>query len=291
MNAREKIPLENLVRKKNEILQKMADFRKGDGYVYKQEYDATMKKINERWKGVGEGGTDNNNSLCNESVKAADVYLNKFNTRFEELYNEYLAAQKQFLNEMSYQSLYTTYPELLPGINAGLKQQWLNDLSLKAEVLGVNYGCADEGKIKAGRLSQFKDPNCTINSEFGSDKLGFSMKLDCSGLTTKLNAGILGVTLNQDLDHASFGDSFKNCTVSVGPKVSAGGKIGPLQASVSAGVGADIEIDRTGITDVVVNAGADATAGVGPVGASAGVEGRMSLNTGAASLNGAGIFK
>ncbi len=64
-----------------------------------------------------------------------------------------------------------------------------------------------------------------------------------------------------------------------------------IQVSVNADVGADIEIDRTGITDVVVVAGADATAGVGGVGASAGMEGRMSLNSGAGSVNGTGIFK
>jgi len=291
MNAKEKAVLQNLQRKKDMVLQKMADFVKGDGAAYKKEYEATMKKINERWKNVGQGGTENNDVLCNESVKAVDTYLNAYNTKSEELYQEYLVAQKQYLNEMAYLSLYTTYPELLPGIVAGLKQQWLKDLSIKAEVIGVNYGCASPGKIKEGKLTAFKDPNCNINSEFGSAKLGFTMTLTCSGLTTTVNAGVISGTLNQDLDHAGFGDSFKNCTVSIGPKVSAGGKLGPLQASVSAGVGADIEIDRTGVTDVVVVGGVEAAAGVGPAGASAGMEGRMSLNSGVGSLNGTGIFK
>jgi len=291
MNAKEKIVLQNLQLKKDRVLQKMADFAKGDGATYKKVYDATLKKINERWKNVGEGGTENNEVLCNESIKAVDIYLSAYNTKAEELYKEYLVAQKQFLNEMAYLSLYTTYPELLAGINAGLKQQWLKELAFKAEVLQVTYGCEGPGKIKEGKLTEFKDPNCTINSEFGSTKFGFTMTLTCSGLTTTFNAGVISGTLNQDLDHAGFGDSFKNCTVSIGPKVSAGGKLGPLQASVSAGVGADIEIDRTGVTDVVMTGGVEAAAGVGGVGASAGMEGRMSLNTGAGSLNGTGIFK
>ncbi len=291
MNAKEKIVLQNLQQKKDRVLQKMADFAKGDGATYKKEYEATMKKINERWKDVGEGGTENNEVLCNESIKAIDVYLSAYNTKCEELYKEYLVVQKQFLNEMAYLSLYTTYPELIPGINAGLKQQWLNDLAFKAEVLQVSYGCGSPGKIKEGKLSEFKDPNCTINSEFGSARLGFTMKLTCSGLTTTVNAGVISGTLNQDLDHAGFGDSFKNCTISIGPKVSAGGKLGPLQASVSASVGADIEIDRTGVTDVVMTGGVEAAAGVGAADASTGMEGRMSLNTGAGSLNGTGIFK
>jgi tetratricopeptide (TPR) repeat protein len=307
MNAREKLMIENLQRKKNTILQKMADFRNGDGAVYKTAYDATMKKINERWKNVGEGGSENNEVLCSESVKAVDTYLSAFNTKYEDLYNEYLTVQKQFLNEMSYLSLYTTYSELLPAINAGLKLQWLNDLSFNAEVIGVSYGCSNEGKIRGGKLTQFKDPNCTINSEFsqnlGLANLGFSIKLDCSGITTTVNVLALGFTLNQDLDHAGFGDSFKSCTVSIGPKASVGGKIGPLEASVNVGGGVDIEIDRTGVTDVIAKAGAEIESGFhnpgidnpGSLGTaasgSAGVEGRMSLNTGAGSLNGTGIFK
>ena len=100
----------------------------------------------------------------------------------------------------------------------------------------------------------------------------------------------MGLTLNQDLDHAGFGDSFKSCTVSIGPKTGVGGKLGPLEASVSAGMGADIEIDRNGIWDVVVKGGVEAGAGVGPVGSGAGVEGRMSLSTGAGSIEGTGMF-
>lgn len=307
MNAKEKIVLQDLQRKKDAVLQKMAAFGKGDGATYKKEYDATLKKISERWKNVGEGGTENNEVLCNESIKAVDTYLSAYNTKSEELYKEYLVAQKQFLNEMAYLSLYTTYPELLPGIIAGLKQQWLKDLAFKAEVLQVTYGCESPGKIKEGKLTEFKDPNCNINSEFGQTlgiaNLGFKMKLDCSGLTTEFNALFIGVKLNQDLDHAGFGDSYKSCTVSIGPKAGVGGKVGPLEASVNVGGGFDVEIDRNGaISDVVVKAGAEVEAGLhnpgikdtGALGTaaagSAGVEGRVSLISGAGSIQGTGIF-
>jgi len=304
--VKQKLVIENLMRKKNEVLKKMADFRNNEGAAYKKEYDATMKKISERWKNVGEMGSENNQTLCMESVKAVDTYLAAFNTRYEELYQQYLVVQKQFLNEMSYQSLYTTYPEAMPSINAGLKLQWLNDLSFKAEVIGVSYGCNDEGKIKEGRLTQFKDPNCNINSEFGQTlgvaNLGFSIKVNCIGISTSFNALTVGVTLNQDLDHAGFGDSFKNCTVSIGPKASVGGKVGPLEASANVGGGVDIEMDRTGITDIVVKAGAEIEAGLhnpsikdtGVLGTaaagSAGVEGKISLISGVSSIQGTGIF-
>lgn len=295
MNARENIVLQNLQQKKQAAAQSINDYVNGEGGALKKKYDDAMVVINKKIADVGEGGKTTLDMICRESVKASDAFLKPYNTKLEGLYNDYLAADKQLLNEMAYSSLYTTYPKLLPGINAGLQAQWLKDLSLTRNNFNfaniIKYDCVDDVEGKGGRLTQFKDPNCTINSEFGSSKLGFTMTLTCSGLTTTVNAGVISGTLNQDLDHAGFGDSFKNCTVSVGPKVSAGGKLGPLQASVSAGVGADIEIDRTGVTDVVMVAGAEAAAGVGPVGASAGMEGRMSLNSGAGSLNGTGIFK
>ncbi len=295
MNAKENIVLQNLQQKKQATVKSIQDYMNGEGAALKKKYEDAIAAINKKMADVGEGGSTTLGMICTESVKASDAFLKPYNTKLEGLYNDYLAADKQLLNEMAYSSLYTTYPNLLPGIIAGLQAQWLRDLSLTQN--GFNFAnitkheCTDDFDGKGGRLTQFKDPNCTINSEFGSTKLGFTMKLTCSGLTTSVNAGVLGVTLNQDLDHAGFGDSFKNCTVSIGPKTSVGGKIGPLQGSISAGVGAEIEIDRTGVTDVVLVGGVEAAAGAGPVSASAGMEGRMSLNSGAASLNGTGIFK
>ncbi|HQV06316.1 MAG TPA: hypothetical protein PKW62_06120, partial [Chitinophagaceae bacterium] len=295
MNARENLVLQNLQRKKQTAAQSLKDYMNGEGGALKKKYDDAMAAIRKKYGDVGEGGSTTLEMICRESVKASDAFLKPYNSKLEGLYNDYLAADKQLLNEMSYSSLYTTYPELLPGINAGLQMQWLRDLSLTQNGFNfaniTKYECTDDAEGKGGRLTQFKDPNCTINSEFGSAKLGFTMKLTCSGLTTTVNAGVISGTLNQDLDHAGFGDSFKNCTVSIGPKASVGGKIGPLQASATVGAGADIEIDRTGITDVVLNASAEVAAGVGSAGASAGMEGRMSLNSGAASVNGTGIFK
>ena len=295
INARENIVLQNLQQKKQAAAQSIKDYMNGEGGALHKKYDDAILAINKKMADVGEGGNTTLEMICRESVKASDEFLKQYNTKLEGLYNDYLAADKQLLNEIAYSSLYSTYPKLLPGINAGLQAQWLRDLSLTQNGFNfaniIKFDCIDDAEGKNGRLTQFKDPNCTINSEFGSAKLGFTMTLTCSGLTTTVNAGVISGTLNQDLDHAGFGDSFKNCTVSIGPKISAGGKLGPLQASVSAGVGADIEIDRTGVTDVVVAGGVEAAAGVGAAGASAGMEGRMSLNSGAGSLNGTGIFK
>nr|WP_294906262.1 hypothetical protein [uncultured Lacibacter sp.] len=297
MNARENIILQNLQKKKQAAIQRITEFVNGDGAAMKKKYQDAMQKINEKSKDVGEGGSVSNEQLCIEGVKASDEFLQSYNSRLEVLYMEYLTAEKQLLNELSYAALYTSYAEILPGVNAGLKMQWLRALSLTQNGFNfesvTKYECADAADGKNGKLTAFKDPNCNINSDFnvGLKSFGGSIKLDCNGMTTTFNAAAFGVTMQQDLDHAGFGDSFKNCTVSIGPKISAGGKVGPLEASVSAGAGADIEIDRNGISDVVITGSVEAEAGIGPASASAGAEGRMSLNTGAGSVQGTGIFK
>lgn len=299
MNMKQNIVLQNLTNKKMAIMQRLKDFVNGDGALIKKKYQDAMKKINDEWKKVGEGSSVNDKKLCRDAVKAADEFLLAYNSKVEELYKEFLVPAKQYLNEFSYTALYTQYKEMMPGVNAGLKINWLRALSNPQNgfdfesFVNTNYECTDKTDAKGGKLTAFKDPNCNINSEFnvGLSSFGGSIKMDCNGMTTTFNAGILGVTLNQNLDQAGFGDSFENCTVSIGPKVSAGGKVGPLEANVSAGAGVDIEIDRTGISDVVLTGGVEAGAGMGPAGASAGVEGRMSLNTGAGSIQGTGIFK
>ena len=311
MNAKENMLLQNLQHKKLNAAKSIQDYINGEGGALKKKYDDAMIAINKKMADVGEGGSTTLEMICLESVKASDAFLKPYNTKLEGLYNDYLAADKQLLNEMAYSSLYNTYPELLPGINAGLQAQWLRDLSLTQNGFNfaniTKYDCVDDAEGKGGRLTQFKDPNCNINSEFsqslGLANLGFSIKLDCSGMTTSFNALILGIELKQDLDHAGFGDSFKNCTVSIGPKAGVEAEMGPVKASASVTGGVEIEIDRTGITDVIVKGGVEAeaslpTPGVSdpgkigdPVTASAGMEGRMSLNSGATSVNGTGIFK
>ncbi|MFT3979241.1 MAG: hypothetical protein QM687_02140 [Ferruginibacter sp.] len=302
VNAKQKLLLENLGKKKLATIQRIADFEKGEGAALKKKYEDARKKVDEAMKQAEKNSASQTVDpafFCPQYVKAADEFLQAYNTKLEGLYNDYLTAEKQLITEMAYTAQYSTYPELLPGVNAGLQMQWLRDLSLTQNQFNyqtvTKYDCTDVADGKSGRLTAFKDPNCDINSEFsqklGLANLGFSIKLDCSGMTTSFNALIVGVKLSQDLDHAGFGDSFKSCTVSIGPKAGVDVKMGPVEASAKAGAGVDIEIDRSGISDVVLTGGVEAEAGLGnPVAASAGMEANISLSSGAGSVSGIGIF-
>src|SRR6185503_11719783 len=68
--------------------------------------------------------------------------------------------------------------------------------------------------------------------------------------------------LKQDMDKNTFNDQFMNCTVEVGAGVAVGAKhLGPIKAELSVGGAIAVEIDRTGITDVILKGAAGVSVG------------------------------
>ncbi len=290
VGMKEALVLQNMGKKKAAVVQKIKDFVSGDGAALRKKYEDAKKGIEKQMKEDEKKSisqTVDPGAYCPQYVKAANEFLQAYNTVLEGLYFEYLQAEKQLLNEMAWANMYTTFHEDAVTANIGFQMQWLRDLAMTGFSFEsvTNYTCEEAAGGKGGQLSAFRDPNCDINSDFsqtlGLGGLGFRMQVNCSGITTSFNALIVGVTLNQDLDHAGFGDSFKSCTVSVGPKAGVKAGMGPVEVGVEGKLGADVEIDRNGIKDVVIKAGAEVSAGIGgPVSASAGVETSMSLNSG-----------
>lgn len=290
VGIKEAIVLQNLGKKKAAAIQKLKDFVLGDGAALRKKYEDAKKGIEKQMKEDEKKSvsqTVDPGAYCPQYVKAGNEFLQAYNTVLEGLYFECLQAEKQLLNETAWANMYTTFHEDAVTANIGFQMQWLRDLAMTGFSFEsiTNYTCEEASGGKGGHLSEFRDPNCDINSDFsqtlGLYGLGFRMQVNCSGITTTFNALIVGVTLNQDLDHAGFGDSFKSCTVSVGPKAGVKAGMGPVEVGVEGKLGADVEIDRNGIKDVVIKAGAEVSAGIGgPVSASAGVETSMSLNSG-----------
>lgn len=294
MMYKQKLVLENLARKRNELAQKLRQFYSGEGAAMENKYKKQMEDIAKN-AGDGEGGTSEmtTEQLCKLKTKATNDFLASYNGKLEELFHEYLAIEKQYYNELAYTNLYTTYPEANALANAGLKVDWLRDIkasdnfNFKSIKMPV---CADPvdppGK---GKLQEFKDPNCDINSSL--NWVVGSITVTCSGVNTKLNLGAFGIEVNQNLNGASFGDSFENCTVSIGPKAGAKANLGPLQVKAEAGAGVNVTIDRSGVSDITLTAGAEAGAGIGgSASASGGIEGSISLNSGQGSIAGTGVF-
>lgn len=295
VGAKQKLVLENIQRKKLEVGQKLVAFVNGEGAALRKKYEDAKQRILQQMKDDEKksvSGTVDPGAYCPQYVKASDEFLQPYNTKLEELYTELLGVEKQLLNEFAYTNLYTTWPEVTALANAGMQIQWLRDISLSGFQFEsiTKYTCADEDEGKSGQLAEFKNPNCDINSELKT--MVGKIVVTCSGITSQLSLGAFGVELKQDLDHDLFGDGFKSCTVSVGPKIGAKVGAGPVQVGVEGSAGVDIEFDRQGVKDVTVKAGAEASAGLGgPVSASGGMEGSMSLSSGVGSISGTGIFK
>ena len=116
-------------------------------------------------------------------------------------------------------------------------------------------------------------------------------------MTTELDAKFIKLKLKQNMDKETFGEQFINCTVVVKGEIGIGKvKLGPLEAGAKAEAGVEVEIDRTGVTDVSIIAGIKGGIGIkneeGKVKiGGAGVQGKISLVSGKGSVKGTGILK
>ena len=144
-------------------------------------------------------------------------------------------------------------------------------------------------KSKLAPLPDFDDVHCEYHSSL--KLFAGSIDVDCSRMTTKLDLGVFKGSLKQDMNKDNFSDQFMNCTVEVGVSKSVGVERGPLKAEATVGAGLGLEYDRSGLKDVVVKAGASVSAGAGPATVEAGVEGQISLISGASTIEGRGVLQ
>ncbi|MFT3980740.1 MAG: hypothetical protein QM687_09750 [Ferruginibacter sp.] len=258
----------------------------------KDAYEKKMADLKEQDnEQTGEGKP--NKDFCPQYRDATDEYLKIVNPKKEELFKEFLQIEKEYINECAHWSMYALWPNGFEAFKTGLKLQWLNDFSANSGFNFISiteYVCKAQTKGKEGKLQKFDDVACQYHSSFWTP-VG-TMQMDCSNWTTKLDVGVLSVELKQDMDQQTFGDQFQNCTIELGPKLGREVELGPLTVGAEAGVGVGVEIDRSGVKDVFVTAGAEAGASIGdPISISAGMEGRISMVSGTAAVNGTGVFE
>lgn len=254
-------------------------------------YNKLMEKLRkEDIEQTGEGKP--NKDFCPQYQQASDQYLQAYNTEQEQLMMEMNQIYKVYLNETGEAMLYMTFPEEFEVAKYGLKLSWLSVLKNHPFVSITQYTCKpqQEKSSQGKKLAEFDDINCQYHSSFWTP-MG-TMKMDCSRWTTELDLEVVKLGLKQDMNQESFGDQFVSCTVEIGTSVGKEIERGPLTFGAEAGAGVGIEIDRSGVKDVFVTAGIKGGVTVtGPVSASGGIEGRVSLISGASSVSGTGIFE
>lgn len=303
---------ESYWRKIDELKERMTTFEDGPGKQLKDTYEKTMarlKKEDNDQTGEGKPNVD----FCPKYQKTSDEYLQKVNTEYENWTKDFLMASKVYVNECAYYEMYMLFPEEYEMLKPGLKASWLTFLkthnfrSITADVCKVR----EDNKPQGSKLAEFDDVACQYHSSM-SYVVG-TITVNCSRMETNLDLGSVKLGLKQNMDKEGFEDQFVSCTVAVSAGKSAKiGGVGPLEVEVGADVTGIIEIDRSGVKDVVIegsvgiSAGstvisdaAKANKGVGKVAghgigdgsASVGINGRISLVSGATSSDGFSFSK
>ncbi|WP_316829248.1 hypothetical protein [Pedobacter aquatilis] len=284
--------------------EKISAFSAGRGEQLQTAYTQLMTKLQqEDAKQTGEG--QRNENYCPKYQKASDDYLKAMNTELEQFYLEKMQLDKQYYNETAYLSMYMMSPEEFEAVKPALKMAWLKTLENHMFKSITSYMCIAEPEIKpSGKLAEFDDVACQYHSSMNY-VIG-TISVDCSRMETTLDLDFIKLGLKQNMDKETFEDQFVNCTVAVSANVGADiAGVGPLKAGVGAGVTGIIEIDRTGITDVVIEGSVGVSAGTNVIGSASkslgsdaelggkgisdasvnvGANGRISLITGASSI-------
>jgi len=274
------------------------------GYL-ENSYSDQNKALNEMYgKRFGEGKENPFKEACSDFNGATSLYLSSANSLLEQIQIDYLNFLRRQLNDQIYYDQYTKWPEEFEVDKVLAKEKWLASISgITVKFMDISNYCFQSEEVKPGKflLSEFDDVHCEYHSEFKSP-VG-SINIDCSRMTTKLDLKVLKLGLKQDMNKETFGDQFMSCSVEVGASASAGVNLGPLKAEASVGGSLRVEIDRTGVTDVIatgsagVSAGTDiisggskAGVGVSDVSVEAGVQGQVSIMSGKSSVEGTGVL-
>lgn len=231
-----------------------------------------------------------NKDFCPKKKAVANELLLSYNPPKEQLYNEYLRLFRERMDEEMNYLQYTMWPDEYEVAKLKAKLAWLGLLKENGAKYITRYKCEIKPlNYKMGPLAEFDDVHCEYHSKL--DLYGGSINVDCSRMTTKLDLGVFKGTLKQDMNKDTFKEQFMNCSVEVGISKSVGVERGPLKAEATAGATIGAEFDRKGLKDVVVKGGVGVSAGAGPATVEAGVEGTISIISGATTFEGNGILR
>jgi len=233
--------------------QKLADEKVAQ---LKKQMDAELDKV---MKDVfvstinGDGGVSEE-QYCNMYNGIVNKYLPQANMVLYKARLEQLEFERKQINNQAYFNLFTMDELTFEISKNGAKSGWLNTLAgTKVMFWHCPIKIIKEKKEQtSNKLPDFDDLHCEYNSS-----LNFfigSFEMNCSRMTTKFDTEPLKINIKEDLN---TGEIIRG-TVEVRIQKGIGGIVdkGPIRVEIKAGAGVQIEIDRSGITDVIVKAGA-----------------------------------
>lgn len=214
--------------------------------------------------------------------------LKKLNERKKLFDDEALKIFRHYCNDMVFWSQYTSVDEnAFKLIKIEFELTWLQKnreyqpLEMSS-YKGAYKDCVEKESGKAGKLAEFDDIACQYKSSINMWVI--KQEINCSHTTTTYDAKLLSFTSRE------IGDQYVGGTLKYSPKVSVGGKVGPVGVEAFAGTDYVYELDKdnsivdwNAVTSVGVSAGVGGNAG--PVKAEATVTGSVEIEFGPNGVN------
>ncbi|HMU25008.1 MAG TPA: hypothetical protein PKD97_08095 [Ferruginibacter sp.] len=279
-------------------------------------YDDRMKKLRKE-DSDQTGLARANEDYCPKYAEVSNKYLDAINSQMKEMYMEALQLKKEAINESAYYSLYMLWPDEFEVAKIDYQIEWLRFLK-KAFGLPTNgsqypfisitqFVCEEEEEepYDSTRLQKFDDVSCQYKSELNF--VFAKIHNNCSRMYTKLDLKFVEYTRYDDFERAE-GDTYMKSTIKISAEIGKGKNAGPLKVEAKAGVGVEVEMDRTGVKDISLIGEVKVGAGTNVIDqqleehgniagkdvvdttVEAGVEGRISIMSGQGSVTGTGVL-
>ncbi|MDF2382739.1 hypothetical protein JMG10_14755 [Nostoc ellipsosporum NOK] len=225
---------------------------------------------------------------CSVHRDAINDMLKAYNERKKLFDDEALKIFRHYCNDMVFWSQYTSIDNnAFQLIKLEFELTWLQknreyQPAFMNEYAGAYKDCVEKENGKAGKLSDFDDIACHYKS---SINLGIiKQEISCSRTTTTYDAKLISFTSRE------MGSEYVGGTLKYSPKVSIGGKAGPISVEAFAGTDYVYELDKDNsivdwhaVTSVGVSAGVGGSAG--PVKAEGSVSGSVEIEFGPKSVS------
>lgn len=272
-----------------------------------------LRVLEEKYRDqFGEGRPNPFEAACADDTKANNSFLSSANSRLRDVFNDVLSFMRRKINNEMYYFQYTMWPANFELAKTQAKIQWLTLIKdQKPRFKNKSSWCRHvaEDEAKPFTLAKFDDIACQYNDTLDLKIMSFYS--NCSRMTSKLNLKFLEYTRYDDFERAE-GDTYISSTIKV--SVEKGfDKLkvenGPLKVEAKVGAGLEIEMDRGGISDIILSGEAKLGAGTnildkgleksGSIGGKdmvdttieVGLEGRISLISGQGQIGGTGVLQ
>jgi hypothetical protein len=229
--------------------------------IAKKDMEVAMKPFE---KTCGEGQPCPEKEICEAQKKVWDKYLASAKELSNTYYNEVTAERRFYINQLVHAAMYVVAESYFPAYQLQQQQFYLAYLkSIDIVTPGGLFSLDGKPKCLANKKNPFKKDslpdfdqvNCN-NKWFMAFPGGHELSTECNKLTFKVNFLIASVARTENLVTGEWNEFEIEAGLDVGSKQWGGGAV-----EVGAEVGGYVKIDRSGVNDWGVKAGAGIKAG------------------------------